>query len=610
MNAFPFTAVVGQEKLKLALLLNAVDPTIGGVLIRGDKGSAKSTLARSLAAVLPNSSPFVEVPAGSTEDRVKGSVDLARMVADGSVESTGGLLAQANGGVLYIDEVNLLADHIVDLLLDAAASGVNRIERDGVSAVYQARFVLVGSMNPEEGELRPQLLDRFGLSVASETVSDVGGRVSAMRRRLAYDADPDAFCAAYSMQQDALSSSLRQAREACGGNGFGLAAEVSEKMFSVISELCIRYGALGLRADLTMVRSAAAHACLHGMTEVTADDVAAVAPLVLAHRARRDPLQDLGDSPRDLDGLLGEIQSGLSDGLEGSESPDALESSSGTESGPTLVFGSGEAGILRSLGNGWDRTVHSERIGGGSRGPAPSGYKQPLGREVDSHSASLNVVATLSAAAIRRAAPAGNTPGTPFVEAGDISLSKTIEKGGRTVFVVLDLSGSISAPKRIHLASRVVESLLLESYQARDRVGLIVISSGSARVLQRPTRSVEMIRSKLATIKSEGTTPLSVGIDLLFEQSMQCARRGEDVFTVLITDGRATGSATALDDALASARHLGKEGFGSCVVDIEDSPVPMGLSSRIAEEMGAQLLGSGELLRLLDESRLREELFG
>src|SRR5438309_10443343 len=195
--SFPFTAVVGQEDAKLALLLNAVDPAIGGVLLRGQKGSAKSTLARGLASLLPGDAPFVELPVGATEDRVVGTIDIEAALAEGKRRFQPGLLHAAHGGVLYVDEVNLLPDHLVDVLLDVAASGVNRVEREGVSHQHASRFVLVGSMNPEEGDLRPQLLDRFGLAADVTSPVDPAERAEAVRRRMAFDADPAAFAAAW-----------------------------------------------------------------------------------------------------------------------------------------------------------------------------------------------------------------------------------------------------------------------------------------------------------------------------------------------------------------------------------------------------------------------------
>ncbi|WP_395159240.1 ATP-binding protein, partial [Ilumatobacter sp.] len=275
---FPFSSVVGQEDAKLALILVAIDPLIGGVLLRGEKGSAKTTLARGMAGLLASDAPFVELPLGATEDRLIGTLDIARALVDGDMAFTPGLLAQADRGVLYVDEVNLLADHLVDTLLDVAVSGRNRVEREGISHDHPSRFVLVGSMNPEEGELRPQLLDRFGLSVSVAASLDVAERVEAVRRRLAFDSlrtpggDIDAV-------DTELATRLAAARP----------AEVGADVMELAARLALAVGAEGLRADIVLCRAAAAFAGWDGRDITTDDDVRRVAPLVLGHRSRRNP---------------------------------------------------------------------------------------------------------------------------------------------------------------------------------------------------------------------------------------------------------------------------------------------------------------------------------
>ena len=625
MRDFPFTAIVAQDQLKMSLLLNAIDPRIGGVLIRGDKGSGKSTLARALAELLPNGAPFVEVPSGATEDRVKGSVDLARMVADGTVASTGGLLAESHGGVLYVDEVNLLADHIVDLLLDAAASGVNRIERDGVSAVFPAKFVLIGSMNPEEGELRPQLLDRFGLSVQSDGIANSEERGVALMRRLEFDSDPDAFCARFDDEQGKLRLRLRESRTSNLANSFGLCAHLSKELFKVITELCISYGAQGLRADLTMARAAAAHASLEGRDSVGTQDINAIAPLVLSHRARRDPLQGFEDS-KSISDLVEQIhRKSQSRGGGNSQSQSQAEGADerpggGPEraaqapqlrekpSGASLTFGLGEGPVMRSMIALGAKDSYSERIGGGPKGATPSGYSRRVEGALDRRGTGLDVIGTLTSAVSRRSA--GTTSDTSsFIGSEDLVMSEKIAKQGRTILVGLDLSGSIGIKSRIQLASTIIESLLLDAYQTRDRLGVIVIAEGSARVLQRPTRSVEMIRAKLSSLVTGGITPLALGIDLLAEQAKACMVVGENPYCILVTDGRATGGEFAFQEALRAAERFASEKLSSCIVDIEDSPINMGLAGKIAKEMGSRLISYREIVELIGSSTLGYALF-
>lgn len=279
--SFPFTALQGQPRLQTALLLVAVDPLLGGVLVEGPRGTAKSTSARALAELLP-AGRFVNLPLGATEEQLVGSLDLEAALQSAAVQFRPGLLANAHQGILYVDEVNLLADGLVDLLLDVSASGVNRIERDGVSHQHPARIALIGTMNPEEGQLRPQLLDRFGLFVQLGNVPDVATRKAIVKTRMAFDADPEAFAAQHAQAQQALARRVATARE-------GVAAlDWSDSVHEHVAQLCQQAGVEGVRADLVMLRAARAHAALAGRDEVLVADVDAVAELALAHRRSED----------------------------------------------------------------------------------------------------------------------------------------------------------------------------------------------------------------------------------------------------------------------------------------------------------------------------------
>ena len=325
---FPFTALVGQEELKLALLLCVIDPTIGGVLVMGHRGTGKSTAVRSLAALLPrvqrvagcpyncdpaapspscphcsvypptladvvlDAVPVVDLPLGATEDRVVGSLDVERALVEGVQAFAPGLLARANRGFLYIDEVNLLEDHLVDVLLDVAASGVNVVEREGISVRHPARFVLVGSGNPEEGDLRPQLLDRFGLHARITTVTDIEERVEIVRRRRAFDSDPAAYAAEWEPAQEALRQQLVQAQAMLAQ------VELTDETIRTAAQLCAKLEVDGHRGELTLCRAAVALAALEGRTATTSGDVARVATLSLQHRLRKDPLESVNDDVR------------------------------------------------------------------------------------------------------------------------------------------------------------------------------------------------------------------------------------------------------------------------------------------------------------------------
>jgi magnesium chelatase subunit I len=327
---YPFTAIVGQEELKRSLLLCVVDPSIGGVMVMGHRGTGKSTAVRALAQLLPPMKrvktqscayacdpkqpayacsyctdpdrkrfistetpvPVVDLPLGATEDRVVGSLDVERALVDGVQSFAPGLLARANRGFLYIDEVNLLEDHLVDLLLDVAASGVNVVEREGISIRHPARFVLVGSGNPEEGDLRPQLLDRFGLHARILTLEDIAQRVEIVRRRRAYDLDPAGFAAEWEGEQRTLREQLTDAQKLLPK------VELTDAAIETAARLCVTLGVDGHRGELTLCRAAVAQAALEGRKQTQAQDIGAVATLALQHRLRKDPLESVGDAAR------------------------------------------------------------------------------------------------------------------------------------------------------------------------------------------------------------------------------------------------------------------------------------------------------------------------
>lgn len=331
MTAFPFSAIVGQDAMRQAMILTAVDPGIGGVLVFGDRGTGKSTAVRGLAALLPpisavkgcpvNSArpedipdwaevsdgrvrdkptPVIDLPLGATEDRVVGALDIERALAHGEKAFEPGLLARANRGYLYIDEVNLLDDHLVDLLLDVAQSGVNVIEREGLSITHAARFVLVGSGNPEEGELRPQLLDRFGLSVEVTSPTDIDTRIEVIKRRDAFDRDPSAFAKAWRRKDLAIR------RKILAGRGLLANVDAPEAVLRDCAELCVALGSDGLRGELTLLRAARALAAFEGKPAVSRSEVARVAPMALSHRLRRDPLDEAGSTSR-VERVLAEV---------------------------------------------------------------------------------------------------------------------------------------------------------------------------------------------------------------------------------------------------------------------------------------------------------------
>nr|MBA2396186.1 ATP-binding protein [Ktedonobacteraceae bacterium] len=337
---YPFSALVGQDEMKLALLLNAVSPQIAGVLIRGEKGTAKSTAVRALQALLPDilvsgHCPFgcdpddtthlcqactqrleqeealsrerrpvrlVELPLGATEDRVVGTLDLERAIKDGVRQFEPGLLAAAHRGILYIDEVNLLPDHLVDMLLDAATTGMNIVEREGISFVHPAQFLLIGTMNPEEGDLRPQLLDRFGLSVEVHSFHDPQLRTEVVKRRIAFEASPDAFAVRWLGEEGELRTQIEAARRCLSQ------VVVPEYIIGLIAHICIQLNVEGLRADITIYKGATALAALEGRQFVTEQDVQRIAAMALPHRLQRQSFEQPGLDPQELEKLTNEYQ--------------------------------------------------------------------------------------------------------------------------------------------------------------------------------------------------------------------------------------------------------------------------------------------------------------
>ena len=662
--AYPFSALVGADDLKLALLLDAVSPAIGGVLVRGEKGTAKSTAVRGLAALLPAievvpdcrfscapSAPdplcpdgphehpepvvrdarLVELPVGASEDRLAGSLDLERALTQGRRAFEPGLLAAAHRGVLYVDEVNLLGDHLVDLLLDAAAMGINHVEREGVSVRHAARFQLVGTMNPEEGELRPQLLDRFGLTVEIKASRDVDERAEVVRRRLAYEAEPVTFTARWTDADAAIASRISAARK--------LLPEVvlGDHALRAVVAACTAFEVDGMRADIVTAKTATALAAWDGRTDVTVDDVRAAALLALPHRRRRGPFEQPGIDEDRLDEALDALDepepdppperphadpppdaSTPPDGAppppdQGAPPPEPTQTSpddmpgasehepghaadSASDSTPPAA-GSGEPTtlpvgatfdpvLLQVPGTGagaWGR--RSPALGDRGRHAAD---RLPAGRVTD-----LALAATLRAAAPNQVARTASQPRSAglIVHAADLREKVREGREGNLVLFVVDASGSMAARKRMTAVKGAVVSLLTDAYQRRDRIGMVVFRGDSAQVVLPPTSSVELAVQRLADLPTGGRTPLAAGLEraagVVAAEAVRDPRRRP--LLVLLTDGRATGS-TGVADAERAAAGLAGRGVAAVVVDTEDAVVRLRLAGRIAGALGAPWL--------------------
>ncbi len=585
---YPFSAIVGHDRLRLALLLCAVRPEIGGVLIRGEKGTAKSTAVRALAAVLDRADPgsrLVELPIGATEDRVVGSLDLQKVLRDGEHAFAPGLLARAHGGVLYVDEVNLLADHLVDVLLDAAAMGRVHIERDGVSHSHESRFVLIGTMNPEEGELRPQLLDRFGLAVDVRASRDVGVRSAVIRARLDYEADPAGFAAGYADADAELAERVAAARMRVDS------VVLPDSELRRIAALCAAFDVDGMRADLVVARTAVAHAAWRGAAAVAEEDIRAAAELALPHRRRRDPFDEPGIDPGQLDEALS-AAAGDSAPEEDPDPPGGGQSLDEPAEGPASRNNSGSSRPAAPPAPSFrTRTLSVPGVGEGSAGRR-SAARNSAGAAVRAagpgeRGHGLHLFATVLAAADRLGAPGPLRP-----DAADLRRAVRIGREGNLVIFVVDASGSMAARDRMAAVSGAALSLLRDAYQRRDKVAVITFRAEGARVVLPPTTSAHTAARRLAGLDTGGTTPLAEG--LLAARDVVVRERARDgsrrPLVVILTDGRATAGADALHRSRRAADTLAAEGVAAVVVDCETSYVRLGLAAELAGRLRAPTL--------------------
>jgi magnesium chelatase subunit D len=582
---YPFSAIVGHDRLRLALLLCAVHPEIGGVLIRGEKGTAKSTAVRGLAKVLAEASDgahLVELPIGATEDRIVGSLDLQKVLRDGEHAFSPGLLARAHGGVLYVDEVNLLHDHLVDVLLDAAAMGRVHVERDGISHSHEARFVLIGTMNPEEGELRPQLLDRFGLTVDVHASRDVDTRVAVIEQRMAYEADPDGFAARYAAADSELAARIKAARAAVGS------VALPPNELRRIAALCAAFDVDGMRADLVIARTAVAHAAWRGADQVGEEDVRVAAELALPHRRRRDPFDDPGLDTQQLDDAMEQAASSADDEPEPEPEPDPP--GGGGASAPEAVPQRGSAPSTQPSANPSavfrTKALVVPGIGEGAPGRR-SRARNRTGTAIaptaeDGHG--LHVFGTLLAAAGRQ-----RGPGRPRPEPDDVRRAIREGREGNLVIFVVDASGSMAARDRMAAVGGATLSLLRDAYQRRDKVAVVTFRQQGAALLLPPTSSVHIARRRLTRFDTGGKTPLAQGLlaarDVVVREKVR--DRARRSLVVVLTDGRATGGEDPLGRARAAAARLVAEGAAAVVVDCETSYVRLGLAEELARHLGA-----------------------
>jgi magnesium chelatase subunit D len=576
---FPFSAVVGQEDLKLALILIAIDPTIGGVLISGERGTAKSTAARGLAALLPKTSegksaPFVELPIGATEDRVIGSMDLSQVLRDGRTELRSGLLARADGGVLYVDEVNLLPDHIVDLLLDAAASGWVTVERDGISAGEAARFVLVGTMNPEEGELRPQFVDRFGLCVQVRGLAAHDIRSAAIRQRLAFDDDAAGVLSAVEAQEQALREGIVAARARLS------TIPITNPHLSMVTALSVEHQLDGIRGDLAIIKAARALAAWQAAAEICDEHIQRAAELALPHRMRQKRAKNV---PRAAGKPAPQARAGTSpEGEPGpaAGAPPPIESPR-LQMAPAVPM----QGPVRLITDAIDR----ESIG---RRATDSMNSQRMVDAIPCQlTGTLAVAQTLSAAARRGARVSADSI---QLIAADLRQHERRGPGLCHVLFLVDASGSMATKRRLEVAKGAALGLLSSSYQRRDEVALMAFRADGADLVLPFTRHIASIERALSDVPTGGRTPLARAL----LDAADVLQTRAPALLVLFTDGRANVSVEGGDpweEALAAGARLRTACAGAVVIDCESGPIVLGRARALAQALGAECVALDDL---------------
>ncbi|UWG98477.1 putative cobaltochelatase [Dehalobacter sp. DCM] len=666
---YPFSAIVGQEKLQKGLIFNAINPKINGILIRGEKGTAKSTAVRALAALLPviemaegcrfNCNPqdaaslcadcreriaagqvlttrkrpvqVIDLPVSATEDRVVGSLDFEYAIKYGKPRFEPGILAKANRGIVYIDEVNLLDDHIVDVLLDAAAMGTNIVEREGISYAHPAEFMLVGTMNPEEGELRPQFLDRFGLCVQVQGVKDPQIRVEIIKRREEYDADPLGFIAKWEKEEQNLAKRIAAARKIVAQ------IQISNELINLAADLCVKENVAGHRADITLVTTARTIAAWHGRTEVLADDIQEAAELVLFHRFREAPPpsreqqetqqeepeeqdtneQDPADNdrteedprqedaepqePKETEETLEqekpEPQTDPEDGeeQEAEEDPEEHSEEEQPMSPPSAplekVFAIGNPFTVKKIANERDPIL---RKGSGRRSRTKTASR--AGRYIRSTLQRRNNDLAFDAT-MRSAAPHQiyrRREGVAIaIETADIREKIREKRIGNLLLFLVDASGSMGAQQRMVETKGAILSLLLDAYQKRDKIGLIAFKGNTAEVLLPPTNSVEMGQKLLEELPTGGKTPLSAGLYKAYEVAKTNLFKEPNIspLLIIISDGKGNVS-MGEDKALVEVQKMAQiiqeaERIKTLVIDVEkEGLITFGLAQKLAQTLG------------------------
>ncbi len=600
-KAYPFTAIVKQDRLKRALLLNLIDPRIGGVLISGQKGTGKSTIVRSLADL--SEKKVITLPLNATEDMLVGGIDFVKTLGAKETVFMPGVFSRCHGEILYVDEINLLNDSLSQIIVTTLAAGENIVEREGISYSHPSEFILIGTMNPEEGGLRPQLLDKFGLFVNVEGEEDVEIRTEIIKRRISFEENPNKFLSEYHDREEKLKHLLKEAQIV------HQKLVVSEPMRRLASVFANKANVEGNRAEILLIRTAAAIAALDLRSYLTASDIKEACEFVLPHRRRNV------DQNNQQEEQSNENREKETKPQDDSKSPgvDIEEDSNQTRTGDEeeLEIDSQESTIEDQSQTIKEDLVYGEEIY--ETKPLPTGFRDRLKRKGTGHRkktySSVNkgryagftisnengerdiaLDATLRAAAVKQYDRPKNGMAITIRD-DDLRYKKRENKLGLTIVFVVDASGSMGAKKRMKETKEAIMSLLMDSYQKRDKVGLVAFRKNDAEVLLPITSSVDLASKELQELPTGGRTPLAKGIHKAWELLVARKRKDPDMMPllVLVTDGRANSGILGdpVEDALSSADLIRNSKIPAVVIDTENDFLSFQLAKKISLRMNA-----------------------
>lgn len=607
---FPFSAIVGQKQARQALLYGAINPKIGGVLLCGQKGCAKSTLVRALANL--NGINVIDLPLNITEDMLIGMIDLQEAVRFGRKTFEGGVLRRAHGNILYVDEVNLLSDTIVNSLLDVMQSGISRMERDGISYTYPSEFLLVGSMNPEESPLRVHFLDRFGLYVEMQGIQNAEQRKAVIKQRMSFESDPVRFFQQYEQQDQILAQKIKAAQQKIN------AIEIPEPIIRLAVEFSTTANTAGHRAEIVLIETALAIAAFNDQDVVTEDNVKAAAQFVLPHRIRGDEQEQTSRQSQEnvletedelFPPLDDEQQQGMDQSqdmqfesapMDSAENPNEKITGNEEITDETVVQGQEIYEVQDIAVNPMDRT---RRKGSGKRSKTASGTSRGryIGFELPKQiNQDIALDATLRIAAVYQMTRVKNGMAIN-IHKSDIRIKKRENRIGTTIIFAVDASGSMGAKRRMVVTKEAILSLLYDAYQKRDQVGLIAFRKDHAEVLLPFTRSIDLAQKQLQQLPTGGRTPLSEGLHLAWQMITARQMKDPDMIPllILITDGKANSSnriENPVSEAISVAAKIGTHRIPSIVIDTEKGLFPLGIAKEIAGNMNARYYKVDQLI--------------